>query len=377
MNASVDVYWDGFDGDNLACSPGQVAPGYEFYCWCLGRLLPAFQAVVGVIFFKIAFLYYRINVRYSSSTITHASQIRPSLTPQQRRIPGIGQKKPRHNGMILALVLGSQCLVVSTAMFVSMHGTQYPTTHIRGTIGDYCAAVWFFLIGFMAHMQVQGALWFKGLVTLDGNDGENKPSKWSSICSRLPTASKIMDTIQGTVVGLIIWLGLCTLVTLGLLPRAWFITVGYAMNGITSGRSFAAIATQRVDALRKVAVLHNQIRGTAEDKKRRRGILKNKTLALVIDLTFVFVLSVASNASIVLLRSAFSSRQFLVHITFLFAAEDVLMLLFSVNMYNKALRAGRRKRASVAEQYRRGSTRSHTTSSRALFDKSPQASAGN
>ena len=62
-------------------------------------------------------------------------------------------------------------------------------------------------------------------------------------------------------------------------------------------RAFLAIATQRASGLRKIASMQNEVRGTAEDKKRRKGILKSKAYGLVIDLTVVIIMNVFNPGS--------------------------------------------------------------------------------
>jgi hypothetical protein len=351
MNVTIDVYWDGCDGDNLACRPGHVAPGYEFHCWFVGRVLAVFALVNTVLLYYVAYLYAKAKKQNSKSTSKCGTQKRPSTEAWR-----VGSKRKHRNRTVLGMVLGSVSLAVSVGWFASIHGTQYPSTHILGIVGDFAAAIWFYLTWFTAHIQVRGACWFKGLVTLDGSDG-NKPRTRTSIWSRLPTASKVIDTIEGTVVGLIFSLGLCTLVALGVLPRAWFFTVGYSINAITGARSFAVIARKRVGALRKVAVLQSEIRGTEDDKKRRRGILKNKTLALAIDLAIVFLANVVGNASVPLAGSAFSSRQFIFHQTIMCTSSIVLLFIFAINMYRKALTPRQTKQRSAAERMRGGSMR--------------------
>ena len=163
-------------------------------------------------------------------------------------------------------------------------------------------------------MQVRGAKWFQGLVEMHtGNDNSSRNKRWF----RLPSTTQVLDSIQGRF-GPLIALTLWLLLVAGILPRAWFYSVGHTSTASFGLRAFVAISTKRVSALRKVASMQNEVRGTPEDKKRRKGILRNKIFGLIIDLTGVFVICVLSPASLVMLGSTFSSRQLVLHYAIMF-----------------------------------------------------------
>ena len=100
-----------------------------------------------------------------------------------------------------------------------------------------------------------------------------------------------------------------------------------------------------------MALLQNEIRGTPEDKRRRKGILKTKAYGLAIDLAGVFIINVLLYASVVVFRSTFSSGQFVVHYAVLLSLNVVAIYPVVINMY-----AGikKRKRSLAASHSVRG-----------------------
>jgi hypothetical protein len=72
------------------------------------------------------------------------------------------------------------------------------------------------------------------------------------------------------------------------------------MTAIFGCRSLLTIATKRVSGLRRVAHVQIAVRGTVDDKKRRRKILLSKIVGLIIDLLAVSIISVIAPGSIVL-----------------------------------------------------------------------------
>jgi hypothetical protein len=145
-----------------------------------------------------------------------------------------------------------------------------------------------------------------GLVTLPADNRTR--ITWVTI-----SPSEAADALQGQL-GPLIALTLWLLSVTQAIPRAWFYFLSYIITSISSLRAFVAIATQRISALKKVAVLQSEIRGTIEDKTRRNRIWKQKQIGVVIDLFASFGAMVLPGASLVLLRSSFSSRQHVIHL---------------------------------------------------------------
>jgi hypothetical protein len=110
--------------------------------------------------------------------------------------------------------------------------------------------------------------------------------------------------------------------------------LGYIFSAGFNLRSFVAIATQRVAALRKVGRMQNEFKGDVQDKKRRRQILKKKKVALVFDLLGVAIVSFLTPGTLVVFGSPFSSRQFLIHLSIVLPIAAVLSLILAISLYS-------------------------------------------
>ena len=97
-----------------------------------------------------------------------------------------------------------------------------------------------------------------------------------------------------------------------------------------------------------MASVQNAVRGTAEDKKRRKGILKSKTYGVVIDLAVVFLVNVFPSASLVLFGSTFNSRQFVVHYVVMFPSFLLGGCPLVVAMYSGIIKAKKRRNGKSA-----------------------------
>jgi hypothetical protein len=200
----------------------------------------------------------------------------------------------------------------------------------------------------MSLMQVRGAKWFESLVTLAPGTDETK----HNTCIHTPTLVSILDKMQGRVgagIALLLWI----LLAFGVIPRGWFYCVGYTLYGIFGTRSFVAIATKRVHALRKVAAIQEAVRGSTKDRNRRNAILKTKAIGLVLDLASVCTMTVVMPTSLVIAGSVFSSRQLVIHYAVLYTFNAAALVPFVIGMHIKVVKQKWRvakKVAAVAQQ---------------------------
>jgi hypothetical protein len=346
MNDTLDVYWDGCDGEDLACSLGNVASEYENYCLYTGEFMGSVQLLGGLLLFHVVYMYHNMY-KTSPGNSSNDARIKkrsenPTSNSGKQRQSLVSRKKSRQHGKSAALVVGIQTNLAAFVWLVSAHGTRYPSTHVRGILGDLSTALYFAVAWNVARRQVQGARWFKSLVHLNAETQHQS----HGLLSRIPSPVKVLDFVQRGAVALVISLTLFGLVVAQVLPRAWFYVIGYTICALSGLRSFLSIATQRIDALRKVAAVQQQVRGTVDDKKRRNGILKNKALALVLDLSGVFISSVLCSASLVLLGSLFSSKQLIVHYSVNATLNVTMLWLVALNMRSKVRRARRKCRSA-------------------------------
>jgi hypothetical protein len=203
-------------------------------------------------------------------------------------------------------------------------------------------AIYFCSSWYLSLTQVRGAEWFASLVALPQVQGKMKVR----YCMRPPSPSSILDVMQGRL-GVCVALALWTLLVTGQISRGWFYGAAYALSGLYGTRSFVAIATKRVRALRTVATMQRAVGGLVEDKKRRNNILKVKASALALDLVGVFTMTVVQPASLVVLGSVFSSRQMAQHYTVLHSINAVALLPLIFGMHVRAAKA-RRSRVKQA-----------------------------
>lgn len=370
MNDSL--WWDGLDGDNLACRPGRDSEeGFDFMCLFGTRILPTIMLVFGICILHVGWQQFRLarGVRAGTNrSDSRTRNARPSMASSRQT----KQKKSgnSYNHAILSVVIAADIFSGNTGAILSGNGTIYASDTLPGRIGDaffaiHCCTVWY-----LALIQIRGAKWFKGLVEMPtGKDNTEQTNWWS----RLPSANQVLDSLQGQLspfIALTLWV----LLAVGVLPRAWFYSVGHTLTAGFGFRSFVAIATQRVTALRKIALMQNTVRGTADDKKRRKGILKSKTFSLMIDLLGVFVINVFGSASVVMFGSTFSSRQLIIHGTIMSPIFTLATFFLVLAMYS-GIKKAKRRRSSAANSVnatgiKRSSFAGSQLSGRSVVEKS-------
>jgi hypothetical protein len=129
MNVTPD-YNDDLDGDSLACKPGHAAVGIEAFCVIglpsIGWLLVA----NGISFLYIGIIQHR-----------RKNEIHRSVLPSLDQVPNAKRKLERERAALryrakLFCALGTSVLAYGLFILVHGFGTVYPTTHIRGQIGD-------------------------------------------------------------------------------------------------------------------------------------------------------------------------------------------------------------------------------------------------
>ena len=133
MNLTRD-YQDGLDGAYLACKPGDVADGLEVVCTFGMPILGSAAIGNGLWLLYLAYIHRRHRKLL-------AKQIRDSVcVSNARSLPKVYAQSDTTElfSYIEKLLLSSSVAHISFALmfFVNGVGTMYPTTHIRGQIGD-------------------------------------------------------------------------------------------------------------------------------------------------------------------------------------------------------------------------------------------------
>jgi hypothetical protein len=133
MNATnaTNDYNDGLDGDSLACKPGDAAAGLETFCTIGLPILGSVLVLNGAWFLYLS----SIQRRRKRALQRQVSQIQDLSSVAVRKL---------HTDRAALQYLERLFLALGTAVFnygllylVYGVGLVYPTTHIRGQIGDF------------------------------------------------------------------------------------------------------------------------------------------------------------------------------------------------------------------------------------------------
>jgi hypothetical protein len=129
MNDTAD-YNDELDGNYLACKPGDVAEGLDDVCNFGMPIVGSAALLNGLYSFFLAYIkrcHRKLLARYTRDTAHDPSNDQNS--------PKVGTETFSY--MEKLLLSNGICQVsISLSFFVYGVGTMYPTTHIKGQIGD-------------------------------------------------------------------------------------------------------------------------------------------------------------------------------------------------------------------------------------------------
>ena len=129
MNWTVD-YNDELDGPHLACKPGDAAEGFEDACsWGM--------SIIGsVAFLNGMYCFYLVHIkRRHWKLLTMYKRDAANDMPNVQSSPKLGVETFSKMEKLL-LSAGVMHVSLSLMFLVYGFGTMYPTTHIRGQIGD-------------------------------------------------------------------------------------------------------------------------------------------------------------------------------------------------------------------------------------------------
>jgi hypothetical protein len=134
MNATrLEYYNDDLMGDFLACMPGHVADDLELLCMVGMPMLGWLYFVNG-----LGFFYHCLVQRSMMKPQVKVTQVAPSSSFVER-LPGRPIRVCRtfdyRQKLLISLSVGH--FGVSLMFVVHAFGTSYPSTHIRGQIGDF------------------------------------------------------------------------------------------------------------------------------------------------------------------------------------------------------------------------------------------------
>ena len=133
MNFTRD-YNDNLEGDFLACNPGNVAEGLEFVCNFGMPIIGSALLLIGGWLLYLAFIQRR-HRKLLAKQIRDATYV-PNAQDSQRVHPQSDATDMFSYIEKVLLSLGVVSICVSLMFLLYGLGTMYPTTHIRGQIGD-------------------------------------------------------------------------------------------------------------------------------------------------------------------------------------------------------------------------------------------------
>jgi hypothetical protein len=131
MNQS---HTDDLDGDFLACSPTNGAPGYEFVCFYTMRIVAWSLFIVALFAFTVAYLeliYYRSVLGTIGYKPTLGAQSLSMSTGNRR-----GTRRPTLYRARTAAIVGSGVMAVAISLMTSGSGAAFPTNTWQGQVGD-------------------------------------------------------------------------------------------------------------------------------------------------------------------------------------------------------------------------------------------------
>ena len=133
MNFTRD-YHDNLEGDFLACKPGSVAEGLEFVCTFGMPILGSAWLLIG------GWLLYIVFIQRRDRKLLAKQRRDASYMPNAQDSQSVHAQSDATNMFSyiekVLLSLGVASICASLMFLLYGVGTMYPTTHIRGQIGD-------------------------------------------------------------------------------------------------------------------------------------------------------------------------------------------------------------------------------------------------
>jgi hypothetical protein len=120
------TWWDGVDGDNLACSPDNGDPALAITCLFMTRILAVILIGPGLGAMYVGTLHLRMATRVAPGIkLTNANGVSKKRALARSR-----------RGAILCFMFGAVSLTTSLSFMVHGHGTMYSSRTLVGKIGD-------------------------------------------------------------------------------------------------------------------------------------------------------------------------------------------------------------------------------------------------
>jgi hypothetical protein len=333
-------YNDHLDGDFLACKPGATADGLEFLCTI------GFPAVgTALLLTGASFLY------FAADKLSRGVQSIDQQTRTTAAEPGVESSHTTHAKMHfyhivkLLATLGINAVLLGLISIVYGWGTIYPTTHVRGQVGDVLRSIQVFTYCLLNVLQQRGAKNFKAIIPVpqQGRHATTAGFKWTAL---RPLSGKI-----GSCLLLCMCLGLWGLLYGEVITRGWFHFIIVFIQLFAGMRTAASMISMRLVTLRRVAAIARAQDGEREVKLRRQGFLRGKTFWLAVDLFGMFLFAIFWPLFMLFSGATFNSRQFAICTLVAYGQYAVIAMLSAMHV-RKKFRKVKRKIALTKEASR-------------------------
>jgi hypothetical protein len=119
----------------------------------------------------------------------------------------------------------------------------------------------------------------------------------------------------------------------GVYTRGWCMCFLIAIQALCGLRAFTALVFTRLATLKSIGKIVRRTEGSRDERIRRRRFMINKWVALVIEIAGVFVLSVFTPTSLLVLGSTFNSWKMAVNMTVVYGLVVISATISNIHVY--------------------------------------------
>jgi hypothetical protein len=319
-------YNDHLDGDFLACKPGATAEGLEFLC-TIGFPFVGSAMLLG----GASFIYFAAD-KLSRGVESIGQQARTTTAePSVESSRMAHAKKHFYHVIKLRAMNGLNAVLLGLISIVYGWGTMYPTSHLRGQVGDVLCSIHVFTLYSLHQLHKSGAKNFKQIIP------EPQQGRYATT-TRQWTALRLLPGRIGSCLLFATCVGLWGLLYGEVISRGWFHFTIVLIHLFVGMRTAAAMISMRLVTLRRVAVIARAQDGEREVKLRRQGFLRGKTFWLAVDLFGNILFAVFWPMFMLLSGATFNSWRFAICTSVANGQYAVLSMLSAVHIRKKGRR---------------------------------------
>jgi hypothetical protein len=298
MNNSDIWDWEKNDylrGDRLVCAPnGNGNPEYKTLCFYVQYVIGSWYFCLFVCSVAISRSSLRLRNR-----LEFTNRFQFDVKPKNRRANArqleISAKlEQAHIGMLLATTM---------LMLISSAGVMYPSNQPLGVVSDCLFANTYLWTGQTSFWSRQASLHTRRLLPGDSVLG-NQMHMWRSFRNIVDLAEQKLTPLTFGVVVVLVANGVCT--------RYQLVTFVFACNLVWGFALMHALLFTRLATISNVIRIHNDVGGENAVVRRRQTAVSRMVTNLVLELAFVFLVSVSYPLLLLVFDAHASSTQILV-----------------------------------------------------------------